>query len=1031
MDIARYAIDRPVITWLLVLGCLLGGLWGYQSIGRLEDPAFTLQEAVVVTSWPGASAEEVELEVTEVLESAIQQMPQLRRVTSVSEPGLSIINVVIRDTYGSEALPQVWDELRRKVGDTADTLPQDARTPEVRDDFGDVFGLFYAVTAPGFTDRQVRTLATDLRRDLLSVPGVSKIETEGLPSETIEVIVARERMAALGIGPDQILNAIRGQNQVTETGSVRLDDLSLRIAVPRTIGSTEALAGLRVGRPGTTDQIALIDIATITRTEQDVPRRLIRHNGQAAFTLAIAGIATENIVAVGDRVEARIDQLRADLPLGVTVAPIYAQNQVVDQAVGDFVVNLVASVVIVVLVLCLFMGWRVGLIVGATLFLNVAGTVAFMALAGIEMERISLGALIIAMGMLVDNAIVVAEGALTGVQRGRRPRDAAADACRRTQIPLLGATVIGIMAFSGIGLSPDATGEFLFSLFAVVGISLLLSWVLAVTVTPLFCVYLMDGVKPMTEGADLYAGGVYGLYRRILRGTLRLRWLALMALVSATLLSFWGFGQVRQAFFPDSNTPMFFVHYTLPQGTDIRATARDMQAIEADLLARPGVTAVTAFVGGGASRFMLTYAPPDSSAAYGQFIVRTETIAQIDPLIAALREEIPQQFPAAAFRTQRLVFGPGGGAKIRLRLSGADPAILRSLASDVERIFAQSGVLIDIRNDWRTQELTLVPRVDEDRARIAGLTRGHVAQVLAFATTGVTATTIRDGDQAIPVLLRPPLHERASAGGLTDQLIWSEAAQAFIPLEQVVVRTDLTAQEVQIRRRDRLRTLTVDADPAGTLTATEALAAVRAEVEAMELPPGYRMAWGGEVEDTAEAQSALAASLPPGVLVMLVISILLFGKLRQPAIMWLVVPMAVCGVVAGLLLTGLPFSFTALLGLLSLSGMLMKNAIVLLEEIDLRIAEAGDGGDRLTSLVDASVSRLRPVFLAAATTILGMIPLLSDAFFASMSVTIMGGLAFATVLTMFAVPVLYAVFFGIQPQRAAAKPPAETAPQHQ
>ncbi|KGJ23583.1 efflux RND transporter permease subunit [Paracoccus sanguinis] len=1014
MDIARYAIDRPVTTWILILSCLLGGLWGYLSIGRLEDPAFTLQEAVVVTTWPGASAEEVELEVTETLESAIQQMPQLRRVTSMSEPGLSIINVVIRSTYGSEQLPQVWDELRRKVGDAAGGLPEGAGPPQVRDDFGDVFGLFYAVTAPGFTDRQLRTLATDLRRDLLAVPGVSKIETEGLPSEVIEIIVPRERMAALGIGPDQILNAIRVQNQVTETGAVRLDDLSLRIAVPRTVGSTEALAGLRVGRPGTTDQIALTDIATIAREAEEVPRLKIRHNAQDAFTLAIAGIATENIVDVGAQVEARMAELRADLPLGVTIAPIYAQNQVVDQAVGDFVINLVASVGIVVLVLCVFMGWRVGLIVGATLFLNVAGTVAIMAVAGIEMERISLGALIIAMGMLVDNAIVVAEGALIGVQQGRRPRDAAAEACRRTQVPLLGATVIGIMAFSGIGLSPDSTGEFLFSLFAVVAISLLLSWVLAVTVTPLFCVYLLAGVKRIAEGADPYGGLLYGTYKRVLRGTLRFRWLAVMALVVATGLSFWGFGQVRQQFFPPSNTPMFFVHYSLPQGTDIRATNRDIEAIEADLLSRPGVTAVTAFVGQGASRFMLTYGPPDASAAYGQLIVRTETLEQIEPLIASLRAEIPARFPAAFFRTERLVFGPGGGAKIRARLSGEDPTVLRSLAAEVEQIFAGSGALVDIRTDWRTQELTLVPRLDEDRARISGLSRGDVAQTLAFATTGITATTVRDGDQTIPVLLRPPLEERATAGRLTDQLIWSEAAQAFIPLDQVVARTDLVAAEVLIRRRDRVRTLTVDADPAGNLTATEALAAVRAQVEALDLPPGYRLAWGGEVEDTAEAQGALGASLPPGFLIMLVISVLLFGKLRQPAIVWLVVPMSVCGVVAGLLATGLPFSFTALLGLLSLSGMLMKNAIVLIEEIDLRIDEAGTDGDRLTAIVEASVSRLRPVFLAAATTILGMIPLLSDAFFASMSVTIMGGLAFATVLTLVAVPVLYALFFRIR-----------------
>lgn len=1018
MDIARYALDRPITTWILILGCLLGGLWGFMSVGRLEDPAFTLQEAVVVTPYPGASAVEVEEDVTELLESAIQQMPQLRRVRSISEPGLSIINVEIRDTFSGEEMPQIWDELRRKVNDANPQLPEGAGPAAVRDDFGDVYGLFYAVSAPGFTDDQVRTLATGLRRDLLTVPGVAKIETAGLPSEVIEVLVPRDRMGALGISPDQILQTIQAENVVNDVGTVRVDDLSLRVAVPRTIDAEGALAALRIGTPGTSNQVALADIATIRRGPSDIPDNPIRHNGQAAFTLAVAGVSSENIVDVGNAVDAKLAELRAGLPAGIAIAPIYAQHVVVDAAVNDFVVNLAASVAIVILVLCVFMGWRVGLIVGVTLFLNVAGTVALMAVAGIEMERISLGALIIAMGMLVDNAIVVAEGALIGVQRGQSPRDAATDACRSTQIPLLGATVIGIMAFSGIGLSPNSTGEFLFSLFAVVGISLLLSWVLAVTVTPLLCVYLLGKVKRVAQGTDPYDGPIYRAYRGLLRAVLRLRWIVAVLLIAATGLSVYGFGAVKQAFFPDSNTPVFYVHFTLPQGTDLRATSRDLALIEADILARPEVTTVTAFVGQGASRFMLTYAPPEGGPAYGHLIVRTQTAEQIDPLIADLRQKVPTMFPQAQFRTERMVFGPGGGAKIQARIQGEDPAILRTLATEVERLMHDSPALVDVRNNWRTQELALVPRIDTDRARISGIARSDVAQTLAFATTGITATTFRDGDQSIPVLLRPPVEERATGGQLRDQLIWSEAAQSFLPLDQAVSATDIVAEEVQIRRRDRVRTLTVEADPAMGVTATEALATVRPTIEALPLPAGYRLEWGGEVADSAEAQAALGSALPPGLIVMLLISILLFNRLKQPTIVWLVVPMALCGVVPALLLTGLPFSFTALLGLLSLSGMLMKNAIVLIEEIDHQLKTAKEP---VQALIDACVSRLRPVFLAAATTILGMIPLIPDAFFASMAVTIMGGLAFATVLTLLAVPVLYSLFFSIQYQSGHAR----------
>ncbi|HMB11741.1 efflux RND transporter permease subunit [Saliniramus sp.] len=1010
MDIARAAIDKPVNTWIIVLICLLGGIWGLLTVGRLEDPSFTIKQAVVLTEYPGATAEEVEEEVTERLESAIQQLPQLNRVTSKSMPGMSEIEVEIKMIYDGTQLPQIWDELRRKVGDAQRGLPNGAGPSVVNDDFGDVFGIFYAVTTPGFSAREKREIAKFLRREVLTVPDVAKVATDGEREEAIYIEVSNERLASLGISVDQILATIQSENAAEPAGATRVGDARLRVAVRPGLDTVRAIEALRVGRPGTTEQLSLVDIAEITREPVEIPDHLVRFNGDPAFTLAVSGVADSNIVAVGQAVEAHLRAIEDRLPVGVEIHPIYEQHRVVDEAINDFIVNLALSVAIVIAVLMLFMGWRVGMVVGATLLLTVLGTVFFMRVFNIEMERISLGALIIAMGMLVDNAIVVAEGMLINMQRGEKAREAAREAARRTQVPLLGATVIGIMAFSGIGLSPDATGEFLFSLFAVIGISLLLSWVLAITVTPLFGYYLLK-VAPDSHERDPYGGLIYRIYSAVLRGALRVRLLTVVALVGMTGASIWAFQFVDQAFFPESNTPLFYVNYTLPQGADIRATARDIDAITQRVMQEEGVVSVASFVGRGAARFMLTYAPEQPNTAYGQLIVRVEDRAMIAPLAARLRAELGADFPQAEVRTERLFFGPGGGARIEARFSGPDASVLRALGEEAAGRMLADGGLIDIRQDWRQRQLVITPVFNEERARIAGLGRADLAQVMNFSTTGVRAGTYREGEELIPIIARPPERERLDPGQLQDRLVASPGGGAFVPVSQIVDRFELVPEETLIRRRDRVRTLTVQADPLPGLTADEARRRILNAIERIELPPGYRLEWGGEYQASAEAEESLGRQLPLGFLVMLIISILLFGRIRQPLIIWLVVPMSVCGVVLGLLGSGLAFGFMALLGFLSLSGMLMKNAIVLVDEIDAQIAS---GRERFTALVDASVSRLRPVTLAAVTTILGMAPLLTDAFFANMAVTIMAGLAFASVLTLVAVPVLYAIFFRIR-----------------
>ncbi len=1003
MSIARFSIEKPLITWLIILGSLFGGVWGFTSLGRLEDPAFTIKQVVISTQYPGATAEQVAIEVSEPLESALQKMGEVDKITSMNQPGISLITVEVFSTFGGEELPPIWTKLRNRVSDAARFLPAGVSEPYVNDSFGDVFGIYYAVTAEGFSDAEKHQLATFLRRELLTVDGVADVEVKGLPDEAIFIEPDMALAVNQGVPPTSIISALANANSVVDAGSVRgADGVRTIIQAPDGSDSVESIASLTIGSGG--EVINLFDLARVHRDRQDTPDLMVRFNGKDAFTLGVAGLSTENIVEVGRRADARLAELDSNIPHGVTLEPIYQQHVVVDEASSAFLLNLAMSVAIVVLVLVIFMGWRAAVVVGVTLLLTVVGTLFYMALFSIEMERISLGALIIAMGMLVDNAIVVAEGMQISMRRGQNSHRAADDAAGKTQIPLLGATVIGIMAFAGIGLSPDATGEFLFSLFAVIGISLLLSWVLALTVTPLLGHYLFKQGKGGED--DAYSGWMFRAYASTLRLALRLRWLMIVGLAVVTVVCFAGFGQVKQAFFPDSNTPMFFVHYKLPQGTDIHTTSDHLRQMEAWLAERGEVKSVASFVGQGASRFMLTYEAEKANPSYGHLIIQTETLDQIPPLREELNSFGRANFPTGEFRTKRLVFGPGGGAPIQLRLSGQDPDTLRLLSSEMQQVMqGASGNLIDMRTDWREQELVLKPVYATQRAQTAGISREDVAQTLQLATDGTVSGVYREGDRQIPIITRLPSD---SGLELIDLVVFSSTTGEVLPIEQMIDGMEYEVQNTLVHRRNRELTLTIEADIPPGLTAAEVQAEIQSVVESVSLPVGYRMEWGGEYESSRMAQAALGAQIPVSVLIMVLISILLFNALRQPLIIWLLVPMSVNGVVIALLATDMPFTFTALLGLLSLSGMLIKNGIVLVEEIDLVREE---GLALREAIITASTSRLRPVMLAAITTILGMAPLLTDAFFVSMAITIMGGLAFASILTLVAAPVLYDLLF--------------------
>jgi len=1009
-DIAKSSILKPVNTWLVIILLVIGGVIGLSSVGQLEDPAFTIKQVKVMTAYPGANAIEVEQEVTEHLETVIQQMSQLKRVTSISKPGMSDITVEVEDRFKGAELTQIWDELRKKLRDVHHEMPAGAKTPSVIDDFGDVYGLYYAVTAEGYSTEEIREFAKVIRRELLTVDGVAKVKVEGVQQQQVLARINPTKLHSLGLSFPDIKQAIEVAVRPFSDARITADGKKIRIPVETSANPVASLDSLTLPIPGQTAQLKLADIADIRLQEVDYPEYLVRYNGEEAVTIAVSVKTEKNVVKVGAHVEALLQAIFTKLPAGIEINAIYDQANIVDESISGFLLNLTLSVAVVFVTLLIFMGLRPGIVVGSILVITVVGGVMFMWLFGINMQRISLGAMVIAMGMLVDNAIVVAEGMMIRMQQGKSSLEAASYIVKRTKWPLLGATVIGIAAFSGIGLSQNATGEFLFSLFAVIAITLLLSWFLAITVAPLFGHYFFK--KGSVAADDAYRAFGYRMYRGLLVRAVRYKWLSLSVLIGITVASYAGFGLVKQSFFPPSNTPIFYVHYWGEQGQDIHTTANLVKKAETRILQQDGVTSVSSFVGRGAERYTLTYNTESQNEAYALLMVQTENMEMIDSVIDELKGDLEALDLNASLYTDRIIFGPPTGAKLEARFLGADTTVLRGLAEQAEAIFYADGKIQDIRHNWRDRTPTYTPVFDDYTAGIAGISRADFSDALQFSTSGLQVGTLQVKENRYPIVLQADYDgSLTESEKLMNTQVWSQFDRHYVPLVQLTKEMKTDAEEGKIYRRDRVRSLSVLGEPAAHETANEALARIKAEVEAIPLPDGYRLEWGGEYQSTIEAQTSLGAALPLGFLVMFIISVLLFGTVREPLIIWLIVPMAVTGVVVGLLSTDMPFGFMSLLGFLSLFGMLIKNAIVLLEEIKLQNEERGD---HYTALIEASISRLRPVLLAAVTTVLGMAPLLSDAFFAGMAVTIMGGLTFATVLTLIAVPVLYALLYRLK-----------------
>jgi len=1025
MNPGVFSVQHNRVVLVAMAMAVVGGIVAYMNLGRLEDPEFTIKQALIITPYPGASATEVAKEVTNPIEIACQQLGQLDFIESESTRGQSLVSVRIKDRYDNNRIQQVWDELRRRVSDVQNQLPPAARGRSVVvDDFGDVYGIFFALTGDGYSFPELRRYADFLRRELLGVPMVKSVVLFGEQQEVVYLEISRLRLAQLGLDEEQIYSKLREQNIAADGGRVRTGDLHIAIDPTGAFTSAEDMLEMIIGSDRSGRQLRLRDIATLQRADRDPPRRLLRYDGKPAIGIGISIVPGGNVVEMGANVRDKLAELAGTQPVGMEIGEINFQPEAVAAATNEFVFNLAKAVTIVFVVLFFAMGRKTSLIIGGVLFLTIMATFLVMYLKGdLLMERISLGALIIALCMLTDNAIIVIEGIKVGIEKGRDKLQVVREVVAENQWPLFGATAIGIIAFAAIGLSEDNTGEYTNSLFWVILIALSLSWVSSVTATPLLSYIFF---RPLACGSaeaarDPYDALPFRIYRKLLTAGLRHRWLVVVFAVLGLGAGLYGFRYVDQSFFPPSTRPQFMVDVYLPAGTHIRETEAFAEDFRGCIQKLDGVTHVTSLIGGGGLRFLLVYSPEHENRAYVQFLVDVDDWRKIDAVAAAIQQELDTNRPGANGIAKRFLLGPGSGGRIQVRFSGPDPAMLRQLGEQAMQVLEEDGNSVAVRSDWQEPVQVIRPRLLEQQARRNGLTRVDVARALETSFEGRAVGLYREPgtegtglfpqeNRLLPIVARPPQAEREDAAAIGNLQIWSPAAARMIPLAQVTAGTEVAWENPVIARRDRSPTLTVHADPRRGLP-SQLRDRVKDRIEEIELPPGYQLEWGGEYEDSGRARGALAEPIPWFFAIMAFIVVALFNSIRTTVLIWLVMPLCIIAVTAGLLLTGMPFGFMALLGLLALGGELIKNQIVVVSKIKTLIDK---GIQPYRAILEGCTSKMRPICMVVLTTVLGMIPLVTDPFFSSMAVTIMFGLSFAAVLSLLVTPVLYAIFYGIR-----------------
>lgn len=1039
MDISKWAFHNRNLIYFLIAVLVAGGAYSCYEMSKLEDPEIKVKLAMVVTTYPGASAHEVELEVTDVLEKCIRKMPHIDNIESYSYNDLSLIQVELTTTTQDDEVEQCWDMLRRKVADAA--LPDGASQPIVKDDFGNVFGMFYALTGDGMADRQLADYAELIKREVNDLEGVERVELYGKRPECIYISLLQDRMANLGVKPAEVLATLNGQNKTTYSGYFDNGDQRIRIHVTDKFKTVDDIGRMLI-QGHDDDQLRLSDIARIEKGYEQPTRNEMYRDGERAMGILVAASSDADIVKVGQAVDKVIQQLEAQrLPVGVEVHKVFFQPQRVGDSLGTFVINLIESVVIVVLILMLAMGFKSGVIIGISLVVTVFGSFLFLLGAGGTMQRVSLGAFILAMGMLVDNAIVIIDGILVDLKAGKPRMEAMTAIGRQTAMPLLGATLIAIIAFLPIFLSPDTAGVYTRDLFIVLAVSLLLSWVLALVHVPL----MANRKLQTTAQADAanttprrYEGLAYRWLRKLLHIALSHRWGTVATMVGLLVLSGIGFRYMRQGFFPDMVYDQLYMEYKLPEGNNSTQVLHDLQEIEAYLKSRDEVTHVTRSIGGTPGRYNLVRSVANPSLAYGELIIDFTSPQALVSHMDEIQEYLTQHYPQAYVKLKRynLMFKK---YPIEAQFNGPDPAVLHRLSDTARTLMQSIPEVCLITTDWEPQVPVLNIEYDQAAARALGLSRTDVSMSLLTVGGGIPIGSFYEGihkdniylkcldENGNPVenlantqvfstlpslngLMNEEMLVRLKSGAVSKDEI-AESLLGSTPLRQIVKEIRVDWEDPVIPRYNGQRSQRVQCSPAPGIETEKAWQKVSEQVGQIPLPDGYSLQWQGEKSASTRSMKYLFKNFPLAIILMIAILIMLFKDYRKPLIIFCCIPLIIIGVVAVMLLTGKTFNFVAIVGTLGLIGMLIKNGIVLMDEITLQLR---DGSDPIQALINSSQSRLRPVMMASLTTILGMIPLLTDAMFGSLAASIMGGLLFASVITLIFIPVLYALFFHIQ-----------------
>ena len=1037
IDLGKWAFNNQKLIWFLVAVLLVGGIHSAYEMSKLEDPEIRVKIAMVVATRPGASPSEMELEVTDPLEKAIRTIGEVKYVQSWSRSDVAILQVELKPTIQDKDLEQCWDMLRRKVNDKATQLPA-GTSVIVQDDFNLVYGMFYALTTDGYSERELSDYATLIQRELTDLEGVGRVLIYGEREESIDITLLPKKMASLGVSPAEVLSTLQGHNNVYYAGYYNNGTRRLRVTVADKFHTVEQI-GKMIIQGHEDDQLRLCDIATIENGYAEPVRNQMKYNGDRALGIAVAAASGTDIVKVGKAVEQRLAELSEEqLPVGVVCNKIFYQPERVTDALMTFFINLIESIVIVIVVLMLTMGLRSGIIIGISLLTIVIGTFLILGFFDGSMQRVSLGAFILAMGMLVDNAIVIIDGILVDLKQGKPRKEAMTAIGRKTAMPLLGATFIAILAFFPIFLSPDTAGVYVRDLFIVLAVSLLLSWVLALTHVPLMADKWLKIPIVKKEDKELYSSPIYRVLRSSLLFCLRHRWTVILSGVVLIVASVFGIRYMKQGFFPDMTYDQLYIEYKLPERTNYTQVEQDLKQIEKYLKTHDEITDITTAIGGTPARYNLVRSIATPSLSYGELIVSFTSAKALNQHIAEIQHDLTKLYPDAYLKLKKynIMYKK---YPIELQVIGPDPAILNSLSDTIRKIMLQTPEVSLVTSDWDEKAPLLEVDYNQLLARRAGVNREDISMSLLTATDGIPIGRFYEGrkentiylkcmeenGQAIDNLDNVPIFSMLPNINkiLNDDLLLKVKSGTINQdeiLRQLTVTTPLTAlgsgvnigwEYPTIARYNGQRAQTIMCSPIEGIETEAARLKVESKVEQIILPEGYSFRWGGEKEAKDQTMHYLFKQVPLGIILIIAVLILLFKDYSKPALIFCCIPLLIVGIVAGMLLSGKVFNFCAIVGALGLMGMLIKNCIVLMDEINAQI-EAGVSS--IDALIESSCSRLRPVMMASLTTILGMIPLLSDDLFGSLAVTIMGGLLFSTFATLVYLPILYALFFKIK-----------------